>query len=76
MHNAQEISKIVKATLKLQGKSTKAMLLECEMNKDTLHTMDKGSMLLADRLCRIADYLDVSIDYLMGRTDKQDSHKN
>ena len=27
-------------------------------------------------LCRIADYLDVSIDYLLGRTDDLYSHKN
>lgn len=28
-----------------------------------------------DTLCALADYFDVSIDYLVGRTDKIDSHK-
>lgn len=27
-------------------------------------------------LCSIAEYFDVSIDYLVGRTDNPDSHKN
>ncbi len=27
-------------------------------------------------LCRIADFFDVSVDYLLGRTDDQYSHKN
>ena len=35
----------------------------------------KTSMPKADNLARIADYLDCSIDYLMGRTDDPDLHK-
>ena len=65
MHNSQEISALIKAMLKLQKKSAKTMLLECDMNKDALNTMDKGSMILADRLYRIANYLNVSSDYLL-----------
>jgi len=75
VRSSQELSKAIKETLKLKGKSAREMLLACEMNKDTLNTMDKGSMLLADRLCRIADYLDVSTDYLLGRTDKPEINK-
>jgi transcriptional regulator with XRE-family HTH domain len=37
--------------------------------------MSKGYMPLADRLCYIADYLGVSVDYLLGRTDKPEVNK-
>ena len=47
----------------------KDMLLDLGLNKNTLSTMYNGSMLKGDSLARIADYLDCSVDYLLGRTD-------
>ena len=35
----------------------------------------KTSMPNADKLAKIADYLDCSVDYLLGRTADPDSHK-
>lgn len=32
--------------------------------------LKRGSMLSADKLAKIADYLDCSVDYLLGRTDE------
>jgi len=47
------------------------MFIELELNKDTLSNMYRGSMLKGDSLARIADYLDCSVDYLLGRTDER-----
>ena len=35
----------------------------------------RGSWLHANNLAKIADYLDCSVDYLLGRTDDPDLHK-
>ena len=37
--------------------------------------MENGAIPNGEILLKIADYFNVSIDYLMGRTDNPDSHK-
>ena len=52
------------------------MLNACEINKNALWSMkSRGSWLHANNLAKIADYLDCSVDYLLGRTDDPDLHK-
>lgn len=63
----------IKAAAKMRNTSAKQMLIDLGMNKDTVNTINK-SMIKADRLANIADYLDVSMDYLMGRTDIPELH--
>jgi hypothetical protein len=51
------------------------MLEDCDMNKNVLSTvLSRGSMPKADNIARIPDYLDCSVDYLLGRTDNPKSH--
>ncbi|MCL2054898.1 MAG: helix-turn-helix domain-containing protein [Oscillospiraceae bacterium] len=45
------------------------MLTDCQLNKDTMRHIKNGKIPSADRILIIADYLDCSIDYLLGRTD-------
>lgn len=46
------------------------MLEDCELSKNTLSSMQsRGSWLQANSLAKIADYLDCSVDYLLGRAD-------
>lgn len=45
------------------------MLEEIGLSKGTMDNL-RTSMPKADNLAKIADYLDVSMDYLMGRTDE------
>lgn len=45
------------------------MLKEIGLGSNTMSNLRHGRMLAADSLAKIADYLDVSMDYLMGRTD-------
>ena len=45
------------------------MLQDCNLAKNTVSNMRTGSMPSADKLIIIADYLEVSAEYLMGLTD-------
>ena len=71
MYKSTNVAKIIKKTAKAKNIQLKDMFIELELNKDTLSNMYRGSMLKGDSLARIADYLDVSVDYLLGRTDEQ-----
>ena len=69
MYDANEIATKINRTLKEKQLSQKDMLESCNLSKNAISSMlSRGSMLRADNLARIADYLDCSIDYLMGRS--------
>lgn len=54
----------------------KDMLDECGLSKNALSSMlSRGSWLQANNLAKIADYLDCSVDYLLGRTDQPEVNK-
>lgn len=68
MLNSQDIKDIIKAELKKdKSKSVKDMCQVCEVNKNILSTMASGSMPTLENIAKIADYLGVSVDYLLGR---------
>lgn len=69
MYESTAIAEIIKDTAKIRNVQLKDMFLELDLNKNSLSSMYKGSMIKADSLARIADYLDCSVDYLLGRTD-------
>lgn len=69
MYDANEVAAKINYILKEKQLSQKDMLESCNLSKNAISSMlSRGSMLRADNLARIADYLDCSIDYLMGRT--------
>lgn len=43
---------------------------ESGVGKDFLANINKGSLPSCDKLAKVADYCDVSVDYLLGRTDE------
>lgn len=69
MYEPEKIAESIKAIAKSKKLPLKDMLLTLELNKNTLSNMYKGSTLKSDSLAKIADYLDCSVDYLLGRTD-------
>ncbi len=75
MNNAQ-LAKMIKETCKDKGISVSKMLSECGIRKGLIYDLEKRdwtpSVAIAEQ---IANYLDCSIDYLMGRTDNPKSHK-
>lgn len=46
------------------------MLTEIGLGKNVMSHLDNSSMIKADSLGETADYLDVSVDYLLGRTNE------
>ncbi|HBM99274.1 MAG TPA: hypothetical protein DD413_07580 [Ruminococcus sp.] len=44
--------------------------------KDFVSNIKKGSAPSIEKVYALADYLDCSVDYLLGRTDNPQSHKN
>lgn len=72
------IHKMLQKKIKIQAKekkvSVKQLLLDVGLGFNTMSNM-KTSMPRADNLAKIADYLGVSVDYLLGRTDNLDINK-
>lgn len=68
LYYANEIAQRIKSLAKENNILIKNMLSEIGINKDSINTLSKGSMIRCDSLAKIADYLDCSVDYLLGRT--------
>ena len=70
------LSNRIKETCKKKHITMQSLLIACEMNRNTIYDLEKREVYFGcDKLLRIADYLDVSVDYLLGRTDNENSHK-
>ncbi len=54
----------------------KEMLAQCGLGINALSAMNHGKEISSGSLAKIADYLDVSVDYLLGRTDDPQAHKS
>lgn len=77
MYNTNITVERIKSLAKQKGFRISDMLNSCELSKNALSSMQsRGSWLQANNLAKIADYLDCSVDYLLGRTDNPNSHKN
>lgn len=75
LYKPPNVAKTIKACAKNKNVSLKMLLQECGLGSNTFSHMLHDKYIAYDSLALIADYLDVSVDYLLGRTDKQDSHK-
>lgn len=75
MYDSQKIALKIKDMAKKQNISINQMLLNCELGKNTVVKMSNGTDILTQNFAKIADYLDCSVDYLLGRTDNPNSHK-
>lgn len=67
MYDSHDIATIIKATAKEKNIVIKQMLNDCKLGSNTMSAMYHGKSIASDSLARIADYLDVSVDYLLGR---------
>lgn len=76
MYESSKVSENIKMTAKSKNIAIGKMLLDCEISKNALSTMQSGGYLpRTETLAKIADYLDCSVDYLLGRTDKPEVNK-
>lgn len=74
MYISNNIAEKIKTTAKEKGVSVKKLLEDIGLGFNTMSNM-KTSMPKADNLAKIADYLDCSVDYLLGRTDIPEVNK-
>ena len=74
MYQTQEVNRRVKSILILRGKTSKEMLNDLGLSINLLTKISKKGV-ASFTLARIADYLDVSTDYLLGRTDNPHVNK-
>lgn len=70
MYNTKDIAARIKGRAKQQGIPIKQLLSDCELNINALSDFAKGSKLSCVSLARIADVLNCSVDYLLGRTEE------
>ena len=75
MLRAQEIAEIIEHESDKKGITIKQLLIDCKIKGPLVNNMKAGSMPSADKLLRIANYLDVSLDYLVTGEDAQEEHK-
>ena len=59
----------IKSQCRKQNISINEMLLSCGLTKNIVDNMKKGSVPSIDKISIIADRLDCTIDYLVGRVD-------
>lgn len=67
MYNIQTVSERIKIDARQQGIKLKEMLESCGLNVNFISQMSDRTGAFA--LAKIADYLNCSVDYLLGRTD-------
>ncbi len=75
MYNSQYVANNIKNMCKERGVSVKKLLEDVELGFNTMSNM-KTSMPKADNLAKIADYLECSVDYLLGRTQSTNTINN
>ena len=71
MSNSQDIANRIKQISKEKGKTVKSLLEECQLGKNTVDKIANGTNIGFQALEIIADCLDVSVDYLLGRDEQQ-----
>ena len=76
MYETPKIAGRIKEFARSRKIPIKNLLDECGLSKNTLSSMlSGGSTPKSENLAKIADYLDCSVDYLLGRTDNPEVNK-
>lgn len=65
--NNKKTALTIKALLQERGKTAKEMIEEKNLNKNFMYSIEHGSIPSVDKMEKVADYLEVSIDELLGR---------
>lgn len=72
MYNSKIVNQRVAALLKTKSFNQKQLLESCELNVNLLNKMTDNKGIGCFALARIADRLETTTDYLLGRSDKSD----
>lgn len=75
LYNSTNIADAIKTQAKSRGVALKDVLIACGLGSNSMSNLRHGRMIAADSLAKIADVLDCSVDYLLGRSNDPDGHK-
>ena len=75
MYDTQEMAKRIKSQAKQKGINMKNMLSDLDLGINLISHLAKGQVISSISLARIADYLDCSVDSLLGRTDNPEVNR-
>lgn len=67
LYNSSSIADAIKARAKDRNVQLKVMLADLGLGSNTMSAMRHGKSVSSNSLARIADYLDCSVDSLLGR---------
>lgn len=70
MYLAQITKDRIKTLCKTKNINMENMLIECSLGVNAIRQINDTKGMASFSLAKIADYLDVSVDYLLGRTDE------
>lgn len=68
-YDTQMIAFRIKNELRTKNLKTKELLSAAELGINTISEFSKGKQISCISLAKIADYLECSVDYLLGRSD-------
>lgn len=75
MNNIQ-LANTIKTLCKSKKVTVKNLLETCKINRNFMYDLEKKAQApSADKLEAIADFLDCSVDYLLGRTDNPEINR-
>ena len=75
MYDTVVIAERITARIKQQEKTTGSVLANCKLSINTISNIKKGISISYLHFARIADELDCSVDYLLGRTDNPEINR-
>lgn len=75
MYFAQTTKNRIKELCKENKVSVKDMLVDCSLGVNAIQQINDTKGMASFSLAKIADYLDCSVDYLLGRTDNPEVNK-
>ena len=75
MHNAQVVKSRIKSRCIFLGIDLKKLLSDCGLGINAINQITDNKGIGSAALCRMADYLCCSTDFLLGRTDNPEVNK-
>ena len=76
IYDMQEIANRIELRINDCGYKKKTMLADLNLGINIISHLAKGQVISSVNLAKIADYLDCSVDYLLGRTNNPTINKN
>lgn len=75
MYDAQTTKDRIKVLCKSKKINMEDMLISCDLGVNAIRQINDTKGMASFSLAKIADYLDCSVDYLLGRTDVPEINK-